>query len=117
MFIQSALNDVGQVQAVDTGTVSSFIAGQGYVLGSPLVTDEAVSTKDTLSGGFRYRYDGALRIHDATLGVPAKSFISQGLRVTGVGQLCVILDDPSDAFSLAGVAVAADGRVFMNVPA
>ena len=113
IFLNASVAADGQVQAVDTGTVTSFNGPQGYVGANPLVTTDAVDDADMSFGGFKYRYDGALRIAESSEG----SSIG-GLLATAAGQLCVVLDAVgADVANVGGVAVTNDGRVYMDIPA
>lgn len=115
-FPQFCLNAIGQVQAVDTGTVTQTIAAQGYVGSSPLVSTDSPTVTDNYAGGFKYSSGGALRIYDATAGLPAVSYPFGSVRVTANGQLCVNISsvDTDDVVYVGGLAVTNDGRVYIS---
>jgi hypothetical protein len=126
-ILKQVLDADGMVNAVTTGTVATYVSGQGYVeqgAGShalPLMVTEAVAATDAWVGGFRYRADGALRVVDATLGLPAGSSFHAGAMFSPTGQLCYTSDavSPTDVASVDGVAVTTDGadagRVYINL--
>jgi hypothetical protein len=105
----------GQVTAVSSGTVTSHNAGQAYVGTAPLMVTEAVAAGDTYNGGFRYRADGALRLVDATAGLPANAAISQeGIAQSTTGQVCYTSDAVAAGSPIhGGVATTHDGRLYV----
>lgn len=107
------VNAAGQVAAVSTGTPASWNSGQAYVGTSPLMVTEAVAAGDTWNGGFRYRSDGALRIVDATAGLPANSRVNQqGIAQATDGAVCYTSDAPgSGTVIVGGVGCLQDGRL------
>jgi hypothetical protein len=107
----------GQISAVSTGTVSSFNAGQAYVGKTPLMVTQAVAAGDTYNGGFRYRSDGALRLVDATAGLPANSQRSQeGIAQSSTGQVCYTSDAVAAGSPFhGGIATTHDGRVYISL--
>ena len=111
IFLQSALANNGQVQAVTSGTVTSFNGAQAYVGSNPLVSTDATAATDSFVGGFRYKSDGALRIYEGV-----GDFVREGIAVTAQGQLCVAIDDvdADDAVYFGGCALTNDGRVYMS---
>lgn len=111
MFIKSALNYAGQVQALSSGDAQSFIAGQGYLFGKPLMSTDDPTATDTLINGFSYK-DGYLRIIEGT-----SDYRSCGIAVTASGQMCVVAGavDPTDAFYMDGVAVNGLGQVYIDI--
>lgn len=115
MFIFAALDDDGVVQAT-TGAATSFIAGQGYVDTSVLVSDSH-DISDRYICGLRYSNDGELRIYDATGGLPAGIKYNHGVATTEDGQACIQTDpfDSEDVAYLNGVALTADGRIYMSI--
>lgn len=105
------------MQAVGSGTVTTVNAGQGYVGSSPLFVTEAVATSDTFNGGFRYRTDGALRVVDATLGLPANARVNQeGIAQSTSGQVCYTSDAVAAGSPIhGGVATTHDGRLYAAI--
>lgn len=117
MFAQFALSATGRVFGY-TGAVTNAdtLAAQAYLMDSACVTTASVAASDTYNGGFRYTTDGALRIYDATAGVPAGANTNQGVKLTSNGQLCITTNAIStDKASLNGVSVDSAGRVFMTL--
>jgi hypothetical protein len=82
---------------------------------------EAVASSDTWVAGFRYRADGALRLVDATLGLPAGATNNAGVMMSTSGQVCYTSDavSASDVVLLNGVALTSDGpatgRVYIDL--
>lgn len=109
MFLKSALNYAGQVQALTTGSAAAFIAGQGYLYGQPLVSADDPTATDTMINGFSYK-DGYLRIIEGT-----SNYRQNGIAVTASGQMCVVIGDvdTDDAFYIDGVAVNGLGQVYI----
>ena len=121
-ILRQCLDATGRVNAVSTGTVSTFSSGQGYVeqgagtVAKPLMVTQAVAASDTWVAGFRYRADGALRLVDATLGLPAGATNNAGVMMSTSGQVCYTSDAvSSDVVSNEGVAVTNNGRVYINL--
>jgi hypothetical protein len=124
---QALVSATGRVNAVSTGTVTRFVSGQGYVeqaagsVALPLMVTEAVASSDTWVAGFRYRADGALRLVDATLGLPAGATNNAGVMMSTSGQVCYTSDavSASDVVLLNGVALTSDGpgtgRVYIDL--
>jgi hypothetical protein len=119
-IVHSVLDADGRLNAVATGTVTRFISGQGYVeqvagtIAKPLMVTEAVAAADGWVGGFRYRADGALRLVDATAGLPAGARAKAGVMFSTTGQLCYTSDAVgSDVVRIDGVAITNDGRVYI----
>lgn len=106
----------GGVSAVQSGTVDGRVRGQAYVLGKPLVATASGTSTDAFLGGFRYRSDGALRVFEATAGVPAGSSFNAGVAITPDGAACYISTasaTPTGAF-LVGMKYDVQGRFFMS---
>jgi hypothetical protein len=116
-IVLSAVASTGQVVAVSTGTVTTHVAGQAYVGNDPLMVTEAVAAGDSFSGGFRYRSDGALRVVDATAGLPANSLITtEGIAQSPSGQVCYTSDAVgADSVLHGGVATTNDGRLYLSL--
>ena len=121
-IVHSVLDATGRLNAVATGTTTRFISGQGYVeqgagtVAKPLMVTQAVNAADTWVGGFRYRADGALRLVDATAGLPAGAVAKAGVMFSTTGQLCYTSAAVgADVVKVDGVAVMNDGRVYINL--
>ena len=122
-IVKGVLDADGRLNAVATGTVTRFVSGQGYVeqvagtVAKPLMVTQAVGATDTWVAGFRYRADGALRLVDATLGLPAGATNNQGVMMSTSGQTCYTSDavNAADVVRNEGVAVTNDGRVYVNL--
>lgn len=112
-----ALLSTGYPEWIDNGTTT--VSGAATLNGAAYdpefdalyVTTEAVAASDAFIGGFRYRSDGALRVVDATAGVPAGSNTNQGIALSSDGQLCYTTT-PGTTFNLNGVAVDTERRVY-----
>ena len=67
-----ALDDAGRVMmTVAAVTNAEYLAGQAYLMDAACVDAGAVSaTADEFNAGFRYTSAGALRVYDATAGLP-----------------------------------------------
>lgn len=115
MFIFASLDDDGVVQAT-TGSPASYIAAQGYDGVNPLVSTTLAAT-DKFTGGFKYTPIGELQVYDATAGLPAYYTYNKGIATTEDGQACIqtAAFDPLDAAYLNGVALTADGRIYMSI--
>lgn len=115
--LQSTVASDGQIQAAAAGTVTTVNAGQGYVGLKPLFVTEGVAAGDTFNGGLRYRSDGALRVVDATAGLPANATISQeGIAQSTSGQVCYTSAAVgAGSIIKGGVAMLQDGRIHANI--
>ena len=111
MFLKSCLSYAGQVQVLDTGAAQSFIGGQGYRFGKPLMSADDPTATDATINGFKYK-DGYLRVIEGT-----SSFRSCGIAVTASGQMCCTANDvdPEDVSYMDGVAVNGLGQVYISV--
>lgn len=116
MFLFASLDDDGVVQA-SSGSAVTYIAAQGYDGVNPVVTEDAVADTDSFVGGFRHTSGGVLRIYDATAGLPLKYTYNHGVAMTTSGQACVQTApfDDEDVAYLNGVALTADGRIYMSI--
>jgi hypothetical protein len=116
-ILPSTVAVTGQVNAAGSGTVTTVNAGQGYVGEKPLFVTEAVATSDTYNGGLRYRTDGALRVVDATAGLPANASINQeGIAQSTTGQVCYTSDAVAAGSPIhGGVATTHDGRLYASI--
>lgn len=112
-ILQTTVTVAGVVNAVGSGTVTTVNAGQGYVATAPLFVTENPAAGDAWNGGLRYRSDGALRVVDATAGLPANARISQeGIAQSTSGQVCYTTDAPGAGSTIhGGVATTSDGRL------
>ena len=75
----------------------------------------AVAAADGIIGGFRYTTAGALRVYDATAGLPANTHVNQGIALTTDGQVCYTTGVNTTYTNLNGVALDTLARVFVNV--
>lgn len=98
-----------RVQWTSTGPATAFGGAQGYVGTQVFATTSAPASSDSFSGGVRRTAGGALRIFDATAGLPSDAVRLGGFAFRQDGRLCVAFSDP-DA-RLSGVPVKSDGRV------
>lgn len=122
-IVASCRDADGRVNAVATGTVTRFVSGQGYVEQAagtnarPLMVTQAVGSTDTWVAGFRYRADGALRLVDATVALPAGSQVNAGIAVSSTGQVCYTSDavSASDLVYNEGTAVTLTGKVYISL--
>jgi hypothetical protein len=116
-ILASTVAATGQINAVATGTVSSHNAGQAYVGAAPLMVTQAVAAGDTYNGGMRYRSDGALRLVDATAGLPANAVRTQeGIAQSTTGQVCYTSDAVAAGSPIhGGIATTHDGRVYISL--
>lgn len=115
MFAKPSLGSTGRVQAVTTGTPIASIGGQGYVLDTALVSSDAVDSADAFIAGFRFTTDGAIRIYDATLGLPAATNVNKGYVMSDDGQLCVTTAANVLTYVNNGIAQDEEGRVYMDI--
>lgn len=98
---------------LNNGTVgTTWIGPQAYNSASPLGDTAAVDAADTRAGGVRYTTGGAIRLVDATAGLPAGAVNIGGFAISTSGQLCYTTDAPTaSSVKIGGVAVTQDGRV------
>jgi hypothetical protein len=114
LFPDSALGVDGIVMATLTGTPTGVLQGQAYVGTYPLVSATPDAT-DAWLNGFRYSTAGALRIYDASAGLPANTSSNQGITMSSTGLACVnIAAVGSDVVYVNGVPVTNDGRIYMD---
>lgn len=110
------VRDDGGVTAVQSGSVDGRVRGQAYVGGRPLVATASGTSTDSFLGGFRYRSDGALRVFEASAGIPAGSSRQAGVAITMDGAACYISTasaTPSGTFNV-GMKYDSLGRFFMT---
>ena len=113
-----ALDDAGRVMmTVAAVTNAEYLAGQAYLMDAACVDAGAVSaTADEFNAGFRYTSAGALRVYDATAGLPANTHINQGIALTTDGQACYITSAiGADVTRLNGAAIDSSGRLYATV--
>ena len=119
-----ALGATGRPTVIDTGATAvtgPAINGGTYnaTYSALYVTTEAVDASDTNIGGFRYRKDGALRVSDATAGLPANTHVNQGVALTTNGQACytttVNTTVAGSYFNVNGVALDVDSIIYANL--
>lgn len=117
-FLPHTLDADGTANILADGTAAtSWIGAQGYTDEQPIGTTDAVDAADAFSAGVRYTSGGAVRLHDATAGLPAGAVqVGGGFAVSSDGQLCFTSDAvASDSTLIGGVAVTPDGRVHATV--
>ena len=117
-----ALDQAGRVVVIDdqTGTLSGapHIAAQAYdsTYQALWVDTGAVNaTADHYNNGLRFTTVGALRIYDATAGLPATTNTHLGMAMTTDGQVCVTSGASTAPYVLNGVAMTNDGRVYVDI--
>ena len=117
-----ALDQAGRVVVIDdqTGTLSGapHIAAQAYdsTYQALWVDTGAVNaTADHYNNGLRFTTVGALRIYDATAGLPATTNTHLGMAMTTDGQVCVTSGASTSPYVLNGVAMTNDGRVYVDI--
>ena len=112
-----ALDQNGRVMmTVSTVTNATRIAAQAYLMDAACVDAGAVAAGDSFNAGFRYTVDGALRVFDATGGLPASSSVNQGVAMTDDGQACYTTDAiGADVARLNGAAIDSDGKLYATV--
>jgi hypothetical protein len=115
-FLPAAMDSSGVVTFLANGTTGvSWIGAQAYATDKPIASTSAVDAADVRSGGVAYTSGGAVRLTDATAGLPAGAVTIGGFAVSA-GALCYTTDAPdSSSTRLGGVAVASDGRVHASV--
>lgn len=117
MFAKFALDAAGRAMFY-TNVVSNadYIAGQAYLMEAACVDTDIVASDDAFNGGFRYTSLGALKVYDATAGVPAGSNTNRGVMCTSDGQVCYTTDAiGSDVAYYNGIALDTAGRVFATL--
>ena len=118
MFAKFILGATGRATLnLNTVASSASIAGQAYMndAQAAFADTSAVAASDGIVGGFRYTTAGALRVYDATAGLPANTSVNQGVAMTTDGQACYTTDVNTTYFNLAGVALDSISRVYANV--
>lgn len=116
MFSRIALSATGRVQATNSMT-PYFIAGIGYDAATSFayIDDGAVDPADCYINGFRLTPTGAVRIYDATAGLPANTSINQGFTLTDDGQLCITTDANALVYTINAISLDEEGRVYMDL--
>jgi len=96
---------------------SATLNGAAYMNDAQAVFADtgAVAATDGIIGGFRYTTAGALRVYDATAGLPANTHVNQGIALTTDGQVCYNTAVNTVYTNLNGVALDNSDRVFVNV--
>jgi len=115
MLAKFALTATGRGQVSNSLTPLFSIAGQAYSGTIAFIDDGAVAAEDSFNGGFRRTSMGALRVYDATAGLPANTVVTQGISRTSDGQVCFTTDAITTAFSLNGLSLTSDGRVYVDL--
>lgn len=110
-----ALSATGRVQATATTTGAKFQGGQAYVGSRAVVDAGAVAATDVSHAGFRYTSGGALRVYDATAGLPTPVNVNQGVVMTEDGQACYSSDANATVAVLNGMSLTKDGAIFMDI--
>lgn len=115
-FLPSVLDSDGVVSILANGTTgTSWIGPQAYTSAAAIGSTAAVDAADAYSGGVAYSSGGAVRLVDATAGVPAGAVTLGGFAVSA-GALCYTSGAPdASSVRIAGVAVTQDGRVHATV--
>lgn len=110
--------DSSGVATVDTGspTASDFWIGpQRYGAALVYVSTDAVADTDTRMNGLRYTSDGALRVYNATGGMPAGAVFLGGIGVSSDGQLCVTTAAVGASTQMiGGNAVSSEGALHVD---
>lgn len=120
LLIPQVLDDNGVANLSSSGAAASYIRGQSYdsSLDVANATTAAVDATDSYISGFRYTSSGALRLYDATAGLPTPVYYQQGIALTKDGQACYTSAayNPLDARALdTGLAVTNNGRMYAVV--
>lgn len=116
-FPAECLHTTGAVPFITSAsTADSWDGCQAYVAQFPLGDTSAVAASDTKSEGFNYTAAGAVRLVDATAGLPAGSVVNGGFAASSGGGLCytTAVPDTSSVF-IGGVACTQDGRVHAQI--
>jgi len=97
----------------DGMSVDSYLGPQGYFGSVPRGTLTVVAGSDVYAEGLRYTPSGAIRLLDATAGLPANPVYVGGVAVSQSGQLCITTDPvtASSVFVQGGLACQQDGAV------
>lgn len=117
-FPKFSLDDSGRLMmTVAEVTNAETVAAQAYLMDSACVDAGAVTAGDSFNGGFRYTVNGALRVYDATAGLPASNSVNQGITMTDSGQACYTTAaiDEDDVSRVNGMAVSGNGRIYATV--
>lgn len=109
----------GGVEGKLSGTPDGYSGGQAYIAGKPFVATASGTATDGYIAGFRYSSTGALRVYDASAGVPANSTVHAGFAITPDGAVCFIATASASATGIAitGLTVDGVGRFYMNLNA
>lgn len=110
----------GHVEGKLSGTPDGVLRSQGYIAGKPFVATASGTSTDGYNSGFRYSKAGALRVYDASAGVPANSTFNAGIAVTPDGAACFIATASASSVGtafLVGICLDSQGRFFMNMTA
>ena len=112
----TTINIDGSVNIVTSGQPTSFKAGIGYV-GIAILTSESTDASDVFLAGQRVSISGALRVYDATEGLPDPVRYVRGVATTTTGLTCITTNavDPDNLVYLAGRALTKDGRLYVRV--
>ena len=116
-----ALDQAGRVVVIDdqlgTSTGAPFIAAQAYdsTYQALWVDTGAVAAADGRNNGLRFTTAGALRVYDATAGLPATTNTHLGMAMTTDGQVCITSGASTSPYVLNGVAMTNDGRVYVDI--
>lgn len=117
MIPRLALDDAGRLMGyVGDVTNAEYLASQALLMDAVCMTTAAINAADAFVDGFRYTSTGALRIYDATAGLPASSSTNHGLTMTDDGQVCITTAATAagDA-SLRGMLLDSLGRLYVTL--
>lgn len=117
MFAPFALGTTGRAgfTTMAPGNFAAYNAAQAYLMNCACVST-ATAASDTYNHGARYSTAGALRVSDATTGLPANTNINQGIAFTNTGQLCYTTSAiGADVASIDGLSVDSLGRVYATI--
>lgn len=118
MFAKLALDANGRVNmsAIPTAPTAP-IAVQQYDATHAYAVTDAVAATDQFTAGFRYTSDGALRVYDATGGLPSPVNSHRGIAMSSDGAACITTDVITSAFLINGISLTGDGRIYVNFTA
>ncbi len=113
------VKDDGHVEGKLSGTPDGFAAGQGYIAGKPFIATASGTSTDSWVGGFRYTSGCALRVFDASAGVPVGSSRNAGIAITSDGAACFVATASASntGSAIMGITVDSAGRFYMNMTA
>lgn len=117
MIPRLALDDDGRLMGYQGSvTNAEYLASQALLMDAICMTTAAVDAADAFNGGFRYTSTGALRIYDATAGLPSPVTEHRGFSMTSDGQVCVTTGAiGADVARLNGAAVDSSGRIYVTL--